>query len=104
MSYKIIHIPIKKSSNDVKSFVVVFIHLQLTVGRVVECSRDHVRLLDDLLNDTTLAQKKVASSIFPVTKILTIENHKIYYTFFHVAFGSQTLLKPTSDQTGSDTN
>jgi L-rhamnose isomerase len=78
VSYMIIHIPTKSSSNEVKSFVVVFIPLQLTLGRVVECSRDHVRLLDDLPNGTTLAQKIVVSSVFPVTKIPAIENHKLY--------------------------
>jgi hypothetical protein len=52
----------------------------------------------------TLAQEIVASSIFPVIEILAIENDKLYDTFLHVAFGSQSLLKPTSDQTGSDTN
>jgi hypothetical protein len=57
---------------------------------VVECIRDHIRLLDDLPNGATLAQKIVASSVFPVTEILVIEDHK--------------LLNPTSDQTGSDTN
>jgi hypothetical protein len=50
----------------------------------------------------TLAQEIVASLIFPVTKILVIENHKLYCTF--PTFGSQDLLKPTSDQTGFDTN
>jgi hypothetical protein len=71
---------------------------------VVECIQDHVRLLDDLLNGATLAQKIVVSLVFSVTKILTIENDKLYSTFLHVAFGSQRLLKPTGDQTGSDTN
>jgi hypothetical protein len=45
----------------------------------------------------TLAQKIVVSSVFPVTKILTTEDQKLYTTFLHVAFGSQSLLKPTSD-------
>jgi hypothetical protein len=71
---------------------------------VVECIGDHVRLLDDLPNDATLAQKIVASSIFPVTKILATEDYKLHNTFLHVAFGSQSLLKLTSDQTGFDTN
>jgi hypothetical protein len=71
---------------------------------MVECSRDHVRLLDDLPNDMTLAQEIVASSVFPVTEILAIENDKLHNTFLHVTFGSQSLLKPTSDQIGSDTN
>jgi hypothetical protein len=71
---------------------------------VVECIRDHVRLLNDLPNGTTLAQKIVATSVFLVTKILAIKDHKLNNTFLHVAFGSQSLLKPTSDQIGSDTN
>jgi hypothetical protein len=71
---------------------------------VVECVGDYVRLLDDLPNGATLAQKIVASSIFLVTEILAIEDHKLNSTFLHVVFRSQILLKPTSDQTGSDTN
>jgi hypothetical protein len=70
---------------------------------VVESIRDHVRLLDDLPNDATLAQKIVVSSVFPVIEILVIEDHKLNNTFLYVAFGSQSLLKPISDQTGSDT-
>jgi hypothetical protein len=58
----------------------------------------------DLLNSTTLAQEIVVSLVFPVTEILTIENDKLDSTFLHVAFRSQNLLKPTGDQTGSDTN
>jgi hypothetical protein len=42
--------------------------------------------------------------IFPVTEILTIEDHKLDNTFLHIAFGSQSLLKLTSNQTSSDTN
>jgi hypothetical protein len=71
---------------------------------VVECIRDHVCLLDDLPNGAALAQKIVASSVFSVTKILVIEDHKFNSIFLHVAFRSQSLLKPTGDQTGSDTN
>jgi hypothetical protein len=52
----------------------------------------------------TLPQEIVVSSVFPVTKILAIKNDKLYGTFLHVAFGSQSLLNLTSDQTGSDTN
>jgi hypothetical protein len=52
----------------------------------------------------SLTQKIVASLILPITEILAIEDHKLHNTFLHVAFGSQSLLKPTSDQTGSDTN
>jgi hypothetical protein len=71
---------------------------------MVECIGDHVRLMDDLSNGVTLTQKIVASSVFPVTEILVIEDYKLDSTFLHVAFRSQNLLKPTSDQTGSDTN
>jgi hypothetical protein len=78
--------------------------LQLTLGCVVKCIGDHVCLLNDLSNAATLAQKIVASLIFRVTEILAIEDHKLNITFLHVAFGSQSLLKPTGDQTGSDTN
>jgi hypothetical protein len=60
--------------------------------------------LDDLPNTTTLAQEIVASLVFPVTKILAIENDELYNTFLHIAFMSQSLLKLTSDQTSSDTN
>jgi hypothetical protein len=88
----------------IKSLVVVFIPLQLTLGRMVECIRDHVHLLNGLPNGVTLAQKIVTSLIFSLTKILVIEEHKLNNTFLHVAFMPQSLLKPTGDQTGSDTN
>jgi hypothetical protein len=71
---------------------------------VVECVGDHVRLLKDIPNGVALAQKIVASLVLLLTKILAIENDKLHNTFLHVAFGSQSLLKPTSDQTGSNTN
>jgi hypothetical protein len=44
------------------------------------------------------------SLVFLITKILAIKNHKLYNTFLYVAFGSQSLLRTTSDLTGSDTN
>jgi hypothetical protein len=71
---------------------------------MVECIGDHVHLLDDLPNGAALAQEIVAGLILSITEILTIENDKLNNTFLHVAFESQSLLKPTSDQTGSDTN
>jgi hypothetical protein len=71
---------------------------------MVECIRDHVCLLDDHPNGTTLAQEIIESSVFPLTEIIAVEDNKFNSTFLHVAFGSQSLLKPTSDQTGSDTN
>jgi hypothetical protein len=51
------------------------------LGRVVECVGDHVRLLDDLPNGATLAQKVVVSSVLPMTEILGIENDKLNSTF-----------------------
>jgi hypothetical protein len=39
-----------------------------------------------------------------LSNFLTIENDKLHSIFLHVVFGSQSLLKSTSDQTGSDTN
>jgi hypothetical protein len=60
--------------------------------------------MEDLSNSVTLTQKIIVSLIFPVTEILAIEDHKLNSNFLHVAFGSQSLLKPTSDQTNSDTN
>jgi hypothetical protein len=71
---------------------------------MIECIGDHVRLLDDLPNGAALTQKIVVSLIFPVTEILAIKDHKLNSTFLHTAFRSQSLLKLTSDQTGSDTN
>jgi hypothetical protein len=83
---------------------VVFIHLQLTLGRVVERHWDHVRLRYDLPNNMTLAKKIVTSSVFSLTKILVIEDHKLDSTFVHVTFRSQNLLKATSDETKFNTN
>jgi hypothetical protein len=65
--------------------------------RVVERRQNHVRLLYDLSNGTTLAQKIGASLVLSITKILIIEDYKLNNTFLHVTFGSQSLLKPTSD-------
>jgi hypothetical protein len=71
---------------------------------MVECIWDHVHLLHDLSNSAALAQDIIVGSVFPITEILAIENDKLHSTFLHVAFGSQSLLKPTDDQTSSDTN
>jgi hypothetical protein len=80
-----------------KSFVVIFIPYQLTMSSIVERRWDYVRLMYDLLNDTTLTRKIVVCSVFSVTEILIIKDHKLKSTFLHVAFGSQRLLKQTSD-------
>jgi hypothetical protein len=58
----------------------------------------------DLSNSTILTQKIVAGLVLPITEIITIEDHKLDNTFLYYAFGSPSLLKPTSDQTGFDTN
>jgi hypothetical protein len=60
--------------------------------------------LDDLPNGAALAQEIVVGSVLPITEILDIKNDKLNSTFLHVAFGSQSMLKPISDQTGSDIN
>jgi hypothetical protein len=74
------------------------------LGHVVEHHRDHVCLLYDLPNGTALAQKIVVSSIFLITKIIIIKDHKLHNIFLHIVFRSQSMLKPTSNQTGSYTN
>jgi hypothetical protein len=74
------------------------------LGRVVERRQDHVRLLHNLPDGTTLGQEIVASLIFLLTEILIIKHHKLDDTFLQADFGSQSMLKPTSDQTDSDTN
>jgi hypothetical protein len=74
------------------------------LDHVVKHHRDHVRLLHDLSNSTTLTQKIFASLIFSITEIIIIEDYKLYDTFLHVAFKSQSLLNPISDQIGSDIN
>jgi hypothetical protein len=71
---------------------------------VVEHCGDHVRLLYDLPDSTSLTQKIIASLVLSITEILVIEDHKLYCTFLPIAFGSQSLLKPIRDQIGSDTN
>jgi hypothetical protein len=71
---------------------------------VVEYRRDHVRFLYDLSDGTFLTQKIVVSSVLSITKILTNKDQKLDIIFLIVAFGSQSLLDSTSDQTGSDTN
>jgi hypothetical protein len=71
---------------------------------VVERRGDHVRLLYDLLDGMTLDQEIVASSVLPITEILTIEDHKLNNTFLQATFGSQSMLELISDQTDSDTN
>jgi hypothetical protein len=78
--------------------------LQLTIDRIVERRRDHVHLLYDLPNGTTLTQKVVASLALPITEILNMEDHKLNNTFLHLAFGLKSLLKPTSDQNDYDKN
>jgi hypothetical protein len=52
----------------------------------------------------TLAQTIVASSVFPVIEIITIEDHKLHNTFLNVVFRSESMLNPTSDQTGTEIN
>jgi hypothetical protein len=51
-----------------------------------------------------MAQQVVPCSVFPITKIFAIKNYKLDDTFLHLSFGSQSLLRTTSDLTGCDIN
>jgi hypothetical protein len=51
-----------------------------------------------------LTHEIVAGSVISVTKILVIEDQKLDITFIHITFGSHSLLEPTGDQTGSNSN
>jgi hypothetical protein len=42
--------------------------------------------------------------VFLITEILVTENDKLDDTFLYVAFGSQSLLRTTSNLTSSDVN
>jgi hypothetical protein len=98
----IIQISTYGSSNEIKSFIVVLVPLHLTMGHVVKCCQDHISFLNNLLDRTPLAKEIIVSSIFPVTEILVIENHKLDDIFLHVTFELQSLLRTTSDLTDSD--
>jgi hypothetical protein len=74
------------------------------LGRIVEHHWDHICFLYNLPNGMSLTQKIVESSVFLISGILVIKNHKLYDTFLHVALGSQSLLRIMSDLTGCDTN
>jgi hypothetical protein len=104
MRNMIIHIPTKSGSDKVQSLIVVLVFQQLNGGCILKSRGDDVCFLYDLPNRTTLAQDIVASLVFPITEILTIEDNELHDTFLHVTFGSQSLLRTTSDLTGSDTN
>jgi hypothetical protein len=100
----IIHISTYSSSNEIQGIVVVLIPLQLTLGCIIKCCGDDVSFLYDLKNGTSMAQKIVVSPVFPITKILAIIDNELHGTFLHIAFGSESLLRTTSDLIDSDTN
>jgi hypothetical protein len=52
----------------------------------------------------TSTQEIVSSSVFPIIEILIIEDNEFHDTFLHIAFGSQSWLRTTSDPTCFDTN
>jgi hypothetical protein len=56
--------------------------------RVIERRGDHVHLLYDLPDATSLTQKIVTISVLLITKILTIKDHKLDNIFLHIAFRS----------------
>jgi hypothetical protein len=104
MRNTVIHIPTKSGSDNVQGLIVVLIFCQLSSGCILKHRGDDVCILYDLPNGTILAQEIVVILVFPITEILTIEYIELYKTFLHVAFGSQSLLKTTSNLTGFDTN
>jgi hypothetical protein len=53
---------------------------------------------------TIMPNEIVESLDFSLTEILAIEDNELHGTFLYVAFGSQSLLRTTSDLTGPDTN
>jgi hypothetical protein len=53
---------------------------------------------------TIMPHEIVESLDFSLTEILAIEDNELHGTFLYVAFGSQSLLRTTSDLTGPDTN
>jgi hypothetical protein len=71
---------------------------------ILKRCRDHVCFLHNLSNGTTPTQEVFASPVFLITEILTIEDNEYHDIFLDVIFGSQSLLRITSDLTGSDTN
>jgi protein-arginine kinase len=83
-----IHISNLSSSNEIQGFVVVLIPLQLTTRCILKHYRGHVCFLFNLSNGTTLAQEIIVSPVFPIIKILVIEDNELHDTFLHVTFGS----------------
>jgi hypothetical protein len=51
-----------------------------------------------------LTQEIVTSPVFSITEIIVIEDNELHNTFLLVVFGSQSLLRITSDITSSNTN
>jgi hypothetical protein len=49
--------------------------------RIVERHRDHVQLMYDLPDGTSLTQKIIMSSVLPITEILVIKDHTLHITF-----------------------
>jgi hypothetical protein len=49
--------------------------------------------LYDLSNSTSLVQQLIPCSVLPITKIFTIEKHKLDDAFRHVAIRSQKPIK-----------
>jgi predicted RNase H-related nuclease YkuK (DUF458 family) len=99
-----IHIPTKSRSDKVQCLIVVLVFHQLSSGSILKYRVDDVCFLYDLPNGTTLVQEIVVSTVFPITKTLAIEDNELHSTFLHVAFGSQSRLRTTSDLTHSNTN
>jgi hypothetical protein len=90
MRNMVIHITTKSDSDKVQGHIVVLVFHQLRSGCILKHRGDDVCFLNDLPNGMTLAQEIVASSVFPVIKILAIEDNEYHDTFLNVAFRSQS--------------
>jgi hypothetical protein len=104
MRNTVIHIPTKNGSDKIESLIVVLVFHQLSSSCSLKHRGDDVCFLYDLPNGMTLAPEIVASPVFPITKILAIEDNELHNTFLLVAFRSQSQLRTMSDLTHSNTN
>jgi hypothetical protein len=104
MRNTVIHITTKSGSDKVQSLIVVLVFRQLSSGCILKHRGDDVCFLYDLTNGTTLTQEIVVRPVFLITEILATEDNELHDIFHHVIFGSQSLLKLTSDQISSDSN
>jgi hypothetical protein len=104
MRNTVIHIPTKSGSDKVQCLLVLLVFHQLSSGCILKGRGDDVCFRYDLKNGMNLTQEIVMSPVFSITKIIVIEDNELHNTFLLVVFGSQSLLRITSDITSSNTN